>query len=102
MGETKRDATPGPWLAAKCADGNYEITTPDGDVMATVYGDDDDPECWPASSNAQRLAAAPDLLALVKFAVAELEDDHDLAVGAALDQWLVDARTAIAKADSDV
>lgn len=64
MKETKH--TPGPLCALPRADGNYEITNADGDVLATVYGQDGDPECWPVRANAEMFAAAPDLLAALK------------------------------------
>lgn len=58
--------TPGPLLFAERLDGDYEVTDAGGAVMATVYGDVNDPQCWPVADNARLFAASPDLLDLVR------------------------------------
>lgn len=71
-----REHTPGPWQPSLRRDGNVEILDADGDgVMAIVYGDDNDPLCWPVSANAKLMAAAPalaDELATLATAASEM------------------------------
>lgn len=63
--------TPGPWFVEKTQDG-YRVEIVAGDdrsVMAEVFGDDNDSNCWPMSVNARLISAAPDLLEACRAAL---------------------------------
>jgi hypothetical protein len=85
--------TPGPWETSVLADGSqWEVCLPDaGDAIAGIV---DGPD---AQDNALLMAAAPDLLAALQFAVSRVELAN--AEGnPILSAWLSDARAAIARA----
>lgn len=65
--------TPPPLHLEPRKDGDIEICEADGNILATAYGDDSDPLCWPVSANAALFSAAPELLS-------ELRDFHDHAI----------------------
>lgn len=90
---TKPKHTPRPLYVSPMPGGNIEIVDNNGAVLATVYGDDDDPQCWPVTANATLFAAAPELLVLLTEAVERYEsgDPHT-------GSWWLEAKDAIAKA----
>jgi hypothetical protein len=54
--------TPKPWGINVRQDGDIEITAGEDDsVLAVVFGDDNEPECWPVSANARLIVAAPEM-----------------------------------------
>jgi hypothetical protein len=66
--------TPVPFGIEKRKDGNIEIVAGgDGAVLATVYGDDGEPLCWPVLANAEFIVRAcnahDELLAACESAV---------------------------------
>jgi hypothetical protein len=69
-----RKHTPGPLKTETRTDGDVEITDSGGAVLATVYGDDNDPQCWPVTANSLLFATAPNLLAACKTALSYLEE----------------------------
>ncbi len=60
--------TPGPWRAEAFGVGCMDIWGPNREEIAAVHDNDggDDPEFYPAVANAHLIAAAPDLLAVVR------------------------------------
>lgn len=90
-----RQPTPGPFVVAKKPNGDCEITDEDGGLVADVYGDDEDSQCWPVTANARRFAASPALYAALKKALNESGCDGDLC----MHTWHEEARKAIRLAD---
>lgn len=58
--------TPGPWF----------VREPDGDEHTEVYAEKTGAVCYPEPDDAHLIAAAPELLAALKFAVSVLQDNH--------------------------
>ena len=83
MSDTK--FTPGPFHAQKRKDGNVEICDENGAVLATVYGNDDDDQCWPVTANANLFVASPDLFAACEAAINQGTPDGF--GGVVLDSW---------------
>lgn len=63
--------TPGPWRVVKTAHGPIDIVIPDGRDIVTVYGGGSGDK----EGNARLIAAAPDLLAMLKVAQLWLDVD---------------------------
>ena len=90
--------TPGPWSAGSTCtrDGHHEVFGSDDCLVASVPSVVTEYEGnvrRPARANAKLIAAAPDLLAALKAMVkVDAEDGAD-------DEYLHDARAAIAKAE---
>jgi hypothetical protein len=82
--------TPAPWIACNVGDyGDYDgrcrVILGDDLRIAVTLGDHDEGE-----ANARLIAASPDLLEALEWAVNSQPEDADL--------WVTDARAAIAKA----
>jgi len=94
MTETK--FTPGPWSAtAWGAFGDFEINGADGAYrIATVNGNDglDEPTDFPSAANADLIAAAPDLYAMLQELLVWTAQKGD---------WRVAVRAALAKAEGN-
>jgi hypothetical protein len=66
--------TPGPWHMELRQDGDVEIVGgADDSPLATFYGDDDDPLCWPVTANARLAVAAPELAESLRQTLAVAE-----------------------------
>jgi hypothetical protein len=65
--------TPPPWHCQKRDDGDVEILDENDAVLATVYGDDNDPQCWPVTENAEVIASAPRLKQLIESLTVQVE-----------------------------
>lgn len=92
--------TPGPWATSNRPDGDVEITDKDGSVLASAYGDNCDPKCWPVAANAAVIAAAPELLAACKAALTGSRRRNRWGAGLAADTE-IKLRTAIAEAEGE-
>lgn len=68
----KPQHTQGPLRTEQRKDGDVEVVDAGGCVLATYYGDDNDPQCWPVTANARVGAAAPELLAACELALEQM------------------------------
>ena len=93
----KAQHTPGPWSVSKLATPDYApefaIHAGDDDLARTMNGD--------SEANARLIAAAPELLELVRSAFDRFTDNDMQPPNNALRVWLNEARAAIAEAGGD-
>lgn len=88
--------TPGPWELAMSADGCFILFGPKGRKLLTIPLDEQDEE---KVANARLIAAAPELLEVIREAVdrAEREMAKGRKASPGLATWLEKARAALAK-----
>lgn len=91
--------TPGPWRVYP-----FGTSVPHYDICPRVVSDNPSGRCShedPSDADAALIAAAPDLLALVKQALEALDvPDLDEAMLLGLDGWVMEARAAVSKAEA--
>lgn len=101
--------TPGPWKANGPSPGNIKGFDDGGDyaiisggIIAEAFHRIDDNTFVDAEANARLIAAAPELLATLKFALAEISDMTTDAFSKGADKEARDRmKQAIAKAEGD-
>lgn len=99
---TRPAHTPGPWKVFPTTDKGYSAISSVkwfalAEVVTRIEGDKED--CPTGLANAHLIAAAPDMLAVLKAMIAD-EDFVDLCQGIGAEpEWLKAARLAIARAE---
>jgi hypothetical protein len=96
--------TPGPWYVGKYGDNDSDVCAEDGPVICALRSGKADPYDMTADADAALIAAAPELLAMLRRgsdAVSALEadcDEHGIDCYPAR-HWWQDADRLIAKAE---